>query len=210
MMRYTLSCCLVVAWVLLLSDTKVAAEESKVVRLTSETFHDSVLDSKKNYFVRFFTPWCRQCSEMEEDWISLANIIDEEADNTVIADVNLEESRDIAWDQDIQGLPSIRLYPAKPADIPHPSISKSKAALEEEKLEEADLAPADGENAAEAGDTADEVIPPEVVPQEQELAEVLDDPTVPIDVKRRLTEYVVYDEGHDLTSMNNWLHRNKL
>lgn len=61
----------------------------------------------KNGMIKFFQPWCSQCTRMKPDWDRLS----EEAHPSVfIADVNCEYEHDFCQNEGIEGFPTIRVY----------------------------------------------------------------------------------------------------
>ena len=83
------------------------AQAQKVV-LTSDTFYNAVKEDK-NYFVKFYAPWCGHCKSLAPIWTELGELFPNDQD-TIVADVNLEENRDVADAQGIQGLPTLKLF----------------------------------------------------------------------------------------------------
>jgi protein disulfide-isomerase-like protein len=81
-----------------------------VTKLTSDNFESVISDPTKNVFVKFFAPWCGHCQRLAPTWEKLADAFPEDGD-VIIAHVNLEENRDIGDSQEIQGLPTLKLFP---------------------------------------------------------------------------------------------------
>ena len=79
------------------------------VALTSATFDEAINDQSKNVFVKFYAPWCGHCQRLAPTWDELADAYAGD-DSVVIAKVNLEENRDVADAQGIQGLPTLKLF----------------------------------------------------------------------------------------------------
>merc|ERR1712146_549790 len=64
-----------------------ALSAQAVVDLTDDTFADTIANSGKNVFVKFFAPWCGHCKRMKPDWDKLGETY-ADSSSVMIADVD--------------------------------------------------------------------------------------------------------------------------
>ena len=76
----------------------------------------------KNYFVKYYTPWCGHCKKMAPEFEMLAEVVDAESyrdaqgrtgkySDVTVAQINCDDWRDACVeDSSIQGFPTLKLY----------------------------------------------------------------------------------------------------
>jgi len=78
-------------------------------QLTPETFQDTVANSGKSVFVKFFAPWCGHCKRMKPGWDKLAE--EYEASSSVkIADVDCTEHQPLCSEHGVSGFPTLKIF----------------------------------------------------------------------------------------------------
>ena len=46
-----------------------------MIKLTAENFKREVLESENLWLVKFYAPWCSECTEMKPEWTKAANFL---------------------------------------------------------------------------------------------------------------------------------------
>ncbi|KAI7897617.1 thioredoxin-like protein [Cokeromyces recurvatus] len=90
---------------------RIRAQKSNVVELNSKNFHEIVFNPKKHVFVEFYASWCGHCKNLAPIWERLGHAFANEP-NVVIAKINAADEADIGQEFDIEGYPTIKLFPA--------------------------------------------------------------------------------------------------
>lgn len=67
------------------------------------------MDDSKDVFVKFYAPWCGHCKNMAPAWRELAEMMEREHDDVVIAKIDSTEHQIPGLD--ISGFPTLRYYP---------------------------------------------------------------------------------------------------
>ena len=81
-----------------------------VVTLTDETIDAFVADPTKDVLVEFYAPWCGHCKRFEPFYAEVgAHFADSR--RVAVARLDVDAHRDAAIRYDVQGLPSIQLFP---------------------------------------------------------------------------------------------------
>jgi protein disulfide-isomerase A1 len=92
-------------------------QEGPVTVVVAKSYNDIVLDDTKDVLVEFYAPWCGHCKALAPKYDDLASqyAASEFKDKVVIAkvDATLNDVPD-----EIQGFPTIKLYPAGAKDAP--------------------------------------------------------------------------------------------
>ena len=131
--------------------------------VVAKNYNDVVLDDAKDVLIEFYAPWCGHCKALAPKYEDLASLYanSEYKDKVVIAKVDAT-ANDVP--DEIQGFPTIKLYPAGAKDQPVTysgsrtvedlikfikENGKYKAEVQEEKEAETPVAPAATETTAE-------------------------------------------------------------
>ena len=140
--------------------------------MVGKSYEDIVLDDEKDVLIEFYAPWCGHCKALAPKYETLASLYadSEFKDKVVIAKVDAT-ANDVP--DDIQGFPTIKLYPAGAKSEPVSysgsrtvedlvqfvkENGKYKAEVSEKKEEETPVAPAASESeAAKDKDEHDEL-----------------------------------------------------
>lgn len=83
--------------------------DGAVVVLNSFNFNGIVMDDSKDVFVKFYAPWCGHCKNMAPAWRELAEMMEREHEDVVIAKIDSTEHQIPGLD--ISGFPTLRYYP---------------------------------------------------------------------------------------------------
>uniref|UniRef100_A0A6U9LMF7 Thioredoxin domain-containing protein n=1 Tax=Oxyrrhis marina TaxID=2969 RepID=A0A6U9LMF7_OXYMA len=87
----------------------LTAVASATVELTKASFEESVVNSGKNAFVKFFAPWCGHCKAMKPAWDELATEY-EDHPSVLIADVDCTVEQDLCGEFGVSGYPTIKYF----------------------------------------------------------------------------------------------------
>ena len=92
-------------------------QEGPVTVVVAKNYNDIVLDKTKDVLIEFYAPWCGHCKALAPKYEDLASRYgkSEFKDKVVIAKVDATEN-DVP--DEIQGFPTIKLYPAGAKDKP--------------------------------------------------------------------------------------------
>lgn len=82
---------------------------SKVVTVTADNWDEIVRNIKKNVFVKFYTPWCKACKEMDDEWEDLADKYS--SDTVIVAELDADKYPQVAKKQRVSSYPTLVLYP---------------------------------------------------------------------------------------------------
>ncbi|KAI0175875.1 protein disulfide isomerase [Hypoxylon sp. FL1284] len=147
-------------------------QEGPVTVVVGKSYEDIVLDDTKDVLIEFYAPWCGHCKALAPKYDELAGLYakSEFKDKVVIAKVDAT-ANDVP--DEIQGFPTIKLYPAGAKDKPV-AYSGSRTVKDlitfikengkyeagvDEKKEETPVAPAatESSSSAAAEETHDEL-----------------------------------------------------
>lgn len=92
-------------------------QEGPVTVVVAKSYKDIVLDDDKDVLIEFYAPWCGHCKALAPKYEDLASLYSksEWKDKVVIAKVDAT-ANDVP--DEIQGFPTIKLYPAGAKDKP--------------------------------------------------------------------------------------------
>eukprot|EP00397_Hematodinium_sp_SG-2012_P056711 GEMP01070244.1.p1 GENE.GEMP01070244.1~~GEMP01070244.1.p1 ORF type:complete len:216 (+),score=50.61 GEMP01070244.1:50-697(+) len=83
--------------------------------LGEQSFIDTAYKSEKASFVKFFAPWCSQCTSMAHDWDTLADIYNS-GDKVTIAKVDCTgPTKALCTDFNVKGYPTLRYFDPRTA-----------------------------------------------------------------------------------------------
>ncbi|KAI0136471.1 protein disulfide-isomerase [Xylariales sp. AK1849] len=148
-------------------------QEGPVTIVVAKNYNEVVLDDTKDVLIEFYAPWCGHCKALAPKYDDLANLYinSEFKDKIVVAKVDAT-ANDVP--DEIQGFPTIKLYPAGSKGEPVTysgsrtvedlikfvkENGKYKAEVEEKVVEETPVAPAASEvkSSEAAEETHDEL-----------------------------------------------------
>ncbi|XP_051156693.1 thioredoxin domain-containing protein 11 [Leptopilina boulardi] len=82
-----------------------------VPELTTENFLETVLDSKKDVVVFYYSPYCGFCSAVAYTYLNVANYLSK-MDHLILVRVD-GDNNDLSWEYSMDRYPSILFFPAK-------------------------------------------------------------------------------------------------
>merc|ERR1711977_194475 len=90
-------------------------QEGPVQIVVAKNYDDIVLDDKKDVLIEFYAPWCGHCKALAPKYDELGELFKPFSDKVTVAkvDATLNDVPD-----EIQGFPTIKLYPAGKKDSP--------------------------------------------------------------------------------------------
>ena len=81
-----------------------------VHELTNETIDAFINDSSNDVLLEFYTPWCGHCKRFEKFYFEVGAHFFDVSDKRV-ARIDVDKYREVAQKYDVQGLPSLQLFP---------------------------------------------------------------------------------------------------
>lgn len=84
-------------------------QDGPVTVVVAHNYDEIVLDNKKDVLIEFYAPWCGHCKSLAPKYDELGELFKAHSDKVVIAKVDAT-ANDVP--DDIQGFPTIKLYPA--------------------------------------------------------------------------------------------------
>jgi protein disulfide-isomerase A1 len=93
--------------------TKEEQEANPVVKLVAHNHQEILEDVSKDIFVKYYAPWCGHCKKLAPVWEELGEIFHSNSGKSevIIADID-HTANDVAVPVDIEGYPTLLLYPA--------------------------------------------------------------------------------------------------
>jgi len=91
------------------------SQDGPVTIVVARNYNDVVLDDKKDVLIEFYAPWCGHCKALAPKYDELGELFKPFSDKVTVAkvDATLNDVPD-----EIQGFPTIKLYPAGKKDSP--------------------------------------------------------------------------------------------
>ncbi|XP_014673984.1 PREDICTED: thioredoxin domain-containing protein 11-like, partial [Priapulus caudatus] len=86
-------------------------EYLRIQEVTSDTFHDVVLNDEVDVLLLYYAPWCGACSGFAHVYLSLAHYF-RRAENLVLARINADMN-DLPWQYTVEQYPTLIFFPAK-------------------------------------------------------------------------------------------------
>ncbi|KAI9670177.1 MAG: protein disulfide-isomerase precursor [Alyxoria varia] len=90
-------------------------QDGPVTIVVANNYQDVVMDDKKDVLVEFYAPWCGHCKALAPKYDELGELFAGHSDKAVIAKVDAT-ANDVP--DEIQGFPTIKLFPAGKKDTP--------------------------------------------------------------------------------------------
>lgn len=93
-------------------------QEGSVTVVVAHSYKDIVLDNDKDVLLEFYAPWCGHCKALAPKYDQLAKLYTDNADfNSKVVVAKVDATANDVPDE-IQGFPTIKLYPAGSKDSP--------------------------------------------------------------------------------------------
>jgi len=83
--------------------SNIEQENSKVLKVTSNTFENEVLESHKTVLIDFYADWCGPCKVLSPTVEEIAN----ENDDIKVVKINIDDEQNIASDHGIMSIPTL-------------------------------------------------------------------------------------------------------
>lgn len=83
-------------------------EDVHTLQYNSENFPVEL--SKKNHFVMFYAPWCGHCQRLSPTWEQLAEMLNEDDSNILIAKVDCTIEKELCSEHDVTGYPTLKFF----------------------------------------------------------------------------------------------------
>jgi len=100
------------------SDPIPETQEGPVVVVVAHSYEDLIINNDKDVLVEFYAPWCGHCKSLAPKYDELAKLYTENSDfDSKVSIVKIDATtNDVP--EDIQGFPTIKLFPAGAKDAP--------------------------------------------------------------------------------------------
>lgn len=86
----------------------VSKTHGEVVEITPENWDETVVNSGKSVFIKFFAPWCGHCKNLKPDWDLLG---DTGSKNVIIGDVDCTEAgKPLCEKHGVKGYPTLKRF----------------------------------------------------------------------------------------------------
>jgi protein disulfide-isomerase A6 len=90
-------------------------KDSGVIELTKSNFAETVFGSEHVWLVEFYAPWCGHCKRLAPEWEKLAKSM---KGIVKVAAVNGDAEKELAGHYQIQGFPTIKVFPSQVQKAP--------------------------------------------------------------------------------------------
>ncbi|KAG8558334.1 hypothetical protein GDO81_016955 [Engystomops pustulosus] len=98
----------------LASDTTLSMSGPQLItEVTSSTFRQVVLDSRKDVLLLFYTTWCGFCATLNHIFIRLTQLL--ATDSLIVARINIAQN-DLPWEFIVDRVPTIMFFPQNRKD----------------------------------------------------------------------------------------------
>ncbi|XP_069839825.1 thioredoxin domain-containing protein 11 [Dendropsophus ebraccatus] len=84
-----------------------------ITEVTTSTFHEVVLDSRKDVLLLFYTTWCGFCATLNHIFIRLTQLL--ATDSLIVARINIAQN-DLPWEFMVDRVPTIMFFPQNRKD----------------------------------------------------------------------------------------------
>jgi len=88
----------------------LAACADHVVKLTDKTFDDFIAKQEGTVLVKFFAPWCGHCKHLAPEFIKASDILINDENKVVLAEVDATAEEELAQRFEIHGYPTLYIF----------------------------------------------------------------------------------------------------
>lgn len=78
-----------------------------MITMNTELFHNHTAAGETPVLVEFWAPWCSYCRRINP---VLKKVAQQYAGNLVVGQINIDEESQLAWDEQIEIIPTLVLY----------------------------------------------------------------------------------------------------
>lgn len=111
------------------SEALPTEEEKKaqsVIKFVGHNHAELLKDTSKDVFIKYYAPWCGHCNKLAPVWEELASIYGSNEDNASVLIGKLDHTaNDVETPYEIQGYPTLLLYPANGKIDPETGIREA-------------------------------------------------------------------------------------
>lgn len=93
--------------------TEEERQAQSTVKIVGKNHAELLKDTSKDIFIKYYAPWCGHCNKLAPVWEELASIYGSNQDNASVVIGKVDHTaNDVETPYDIEGYPTILLYPA--------------------------------------------------------------------------------------------------